>query len=97
MTYTISLRVERGDENLELYITGSVSPFYPGILHRLPEDSCEPEGGDVTIESITLNDKPWEGELTDYELGQVDDKLFELYLYDSFDPDDDLDINPFHM
>lgn len=78
--YTTHLYIERDEQDLDLVITGTVSDFIPAVTHLLPEYCYESEGGICDIESITLDGKPWEGELTERELERADDKLFDVYL-----------------
>lgn len=77
MSYTITMLVERGEEEIELEVTGTVSKFVRAITH-LPHDRCSPaEGGEVEIESITCNGEEWDGELTDKEQDKAEENLFE--------------------
>jgi len=109
--YSTHLYIERDGQDLDLVITGTVSDFIPSITH-LPPEYCEPSsGGVVEIQSITLNGKPWEGELTDRELEQADDNLFDRYLTEELfeqdcgddldlydcDPDETMSVNPYRL
>lgn len=97
MSYTMTLYVERGEDELELEVTGSVSEYIPAVTHKLPEDCHPAEGGEVEIEKITLDGEEWGGELTDDERERAEEGLFEQYRsndvgYIEEYEDDDLDI-----
>lgn len=62
-------------EELELEVHGTAY-FQPGKLYGPPEN-CYPDEGQSEIESITLDGKPWDGELTDKETERAEEKLDE--------------------
>jgi hypothetical protein len=76
-SYTIILYVERGEDELELEVSGTVSAYVPAVTHRLPENCSPAEGGEVEITSIKLNNETWDGELTDDEREKAEEKLFD--------------------
>lgn len=88
MTYQITLYVERNDQELELHITGSVSAYVPAKTHLAPEDCYDASGGEVEIYSVKLNDQSWDGELTESEIDQAEQMLFDAYK-DSLEDDYD--------
>lgn len=82
---TIDFCVERGDVEIELSIYGN-SYFTPGRFNALPEN-CYPDEGGTEIETITLDGKPWSGELTDEETEQAEDQLRDAVMEDQEEPD----------
>lgn len=82
---TISFCVERNEEELELEIYGS-SYFQAGRTTG-PIDNCYPDEGGTEIETITLDGKPWSGELTDEETEQAEDQLRDAVMEDQEEPD----------
>ena len=82
MQTTISFYVEREGEELELTILGDVEPYTPARLSGHPDSWYPAEGGDVTIDSILLDDDLWDGELTSRESSLVEDALAVQALQD---------------
>jgi hypothetical protein len=99
-SYTVNVYVIRGDDvEIELEVTGSVSAYVPAKRSGHPDTWSPSEGGDIEIETITLNGQKWDGELSPAERADAEDKLFEAsqdddsdYDYDdSYDHDDVID------
>lgn len=84
---TIDFCVYRGDDEkeIELSIYGS-SYFQRGRTYGPPE-SCYPDEGETEIETITLDGKPWDGELTSEETKEAEAKLEEAVMEDQEEPD----------
>lgn len=82
MKCNITIWVMRGEEELELEVSGTVSPYVSAVTHLAPENCHPAEGGEVEIETITLHGEKWNGELTDEELDRAEDGLFEAAYYD---------------
>lgn len=70
-----SFTIERGDNEIDLYITGD-GYYDPGRISGPPED-CYPPEGDMEIVSIETDDGPYFGELSDKEHDQIITALFE--------------------
>jgi len=87
--YSITLLVERDEEELELHISGSVSSYVPAVTHLRPENCHPSEGGEVEIEKITLKGNEWNGELTDNERTRAEESLTEAARDDEDPPDSD--------
>lgn len=82
MKHTIKFYVERDDDELGLVIIATISPYIPAVIH-LPPERCSPaEGGEVEIQSITLNGNTWDGELTEAEQAKAEEELFEATMRD---------------
>jgi hypothetical protein len=91
-TYQVELYVERGEDEMKLLVSGTVSPYVRAITHLAPENCSPAEGGEVEITSITDRGMVWKGELTEKELEQAEEELFEAAQRDDdFGPEDDDD------
>ncbi len=87
---TVKFTVERGDEEVELSISGNVGKFYPAQLYGAPENCYPSDGGEVDIDEVLLDGKAWAGELTESEREAAENKLFNKVQEDlSYDPDFD--------
>lgn len=89
--YEIEYCVIRDDAEVELTIQANVSPLVPGKLFGPPEKCYPDEGGEVEIESIMHQGKPWTGELTDKERAAIDDLFFDELEGDEPDYEPDYD------
>ena len=93
----IAFLIERGAEScveLELEITGHVSPYVSARRYGPPEACCDAEGGEVEITTITLGGQPFAGKLTDDETERVCEQLAQAYSEQDdegpdYDDDDD--------
>ena len=74
---SITLCVDRDDEELELQVFGTVSPFVPARTSGPPDNWCPSEGGDVEVCEIRLNGEPWEDELSEAESDRAEEMLRE--------------------
>lgn len=79
-TATITLGVERNEEEVVLEITGH--NWYRASTHASPPE------GDTKITLVALDGKPWDGHLTDSEEEQALGMIFAQCLEDE-DPYDD--------
>lgn len=91
-TFKCGFVVERDDEEIELDATGTYSSD-PGRRHGPPEN-CYPPEEDFEY-ALTLDGKPWDGELTKEEEGELR-TLAISFVEDDCDPpepdyDDDSD------
>lgn len=75
----IEFTVERGDDEFDVEIQGSVSTYVPARRYGPPEACYDAEGGEAEILSITRHGAPWTGELTADEEERALDKLGEEY------------------
>lgn len=73
-TITMSVAMEDG-EDAEVEVTGTISPFVRGRTQGLPENCYPDEGGDVEVEKVTLDGKPFE--LSDAQEEAAKDLLAE--------------------
>lgn len=75
---------------LELRVTGEVSPYRRARTYGPPEMCSPAEGGEVEIVAVTLNGKPWAGELTESEAELAEERIFEKAAeqFDDQDPPD---------
>jgi hypothetical protein len=74
----ITFTIERGDEELELTITGHCTKYVPANFRGHPDNWAPAEGGDSEIEEILRDDgKPWSGKLTDIETKEAERALYE--------------------
>lgn len=64
-----------GDNEREVLVTGTVSSLRRGVTNALPEMCYPDEGGDVEVETATLDGKPYE--LTDEQLARAIEMLAE--------------------
>lgn len=88
---TINFTVERevvvdGEvdyEEIELEIEGVATPYVPARLSGHPDNWCPAEGGEVEIEHILLDGKPWDGELTDSERQYAEEEILEAARLDA--------------
>jgi len=88
---TINFTVERevmidGEvdlEEIDLEIEGVATPYSPARLSGHPDTWCPAEGGEVEIEYVLLNGKPWDGELTDSERQYAEEELREAARIDA--------------
>jgi hypothetical protein len=87
--YTVTISVERGDDELELEVTGDITPLVYGSRRGHPDNWCPDEGGECEITAIKLAGKEWDGELTKRESDQAEEALREMA--DSDEPDVDCD------
>lgn len=71
-------------------VTASVSGYVPAKISGPPENCYPAEGGEVEIESITLDGKEVEqNSFSPKELAQMDEKLFEAMMDDDGGYDED--------
>ena len=83
--YQVTFYADRDDEEIELEISGSVSPFVSRVMH-LPPERCSPsEGGEVEIYSILRQGDLWRGELSPAEREAVEEMLLEAAAEDDSD------------
>jgi len=67
MRTTAYILIERENEEIELEIEGYYTPGTPGRKTGPPEDCYPDDPGEVEIDTIFFQDKPWGGTLTDKE------------------------------
>ncbi len=60
---------------LLLEVTGDVEPYVAARIYGPPDSWHPSEGGEVDITAITLDGKPWDGELTQEEQARAEEDL----------------------
>lgn len=75
LIYTLT----RGDDEIELEVEYSVSPYDPGCTYGPPENCYPPEGGEVEELSAFRDGKPFP--LTDAEREQIERHIYETHDY----------------
>jgi hypothetical protein len=89
---SIEYWVDRDDQEIELTIKASVSPYVPAKFSGHPDTWAPAEGGEVEITDVLLNDEPWDGDLTRKEIERIEELVLEgLEDNRDFDPDDGFD------
>jgi hypothetical protein len=83
--YQVTFYADRNDEELELEITGTISPFVGAIVHLPPERCSDSEGGNVEIHSILYRGDLWRGELSPAEREAVEELFFDVFGEDDSD------------
>jgi hypothetical protein len=83
--YHITFYADRNDEEIELEITGTVSPYVYAKTNCLPENAHPDEGSEVEITSIKDGGMAWKGTLTPTETEVVEEMLLQS------SQDDDVD------
>ncbi|CAA2140505.1 hypothetical protein [Hyphomicrobium sp. ghe19] len=72
--YTTNCTIERGDEQIELEVNYSLTPYYPARTYGAPEDCYPAEGGEVDELTAYL-----EGEV--FALTPVEMRALERRIY----------------
>lgn len=70
-----TLYIERDGVEIEVELTGSLSPYDPGCTSGPPENCYPPEGGEVEDIEAKVQGKPFE--LTAAEMTKAEEALFE--------------------
>jgi len=74
--FEVPFYIERDSDEIELLVRGNVSAYRRAITNRLPENCSPDEGGEPEIvEVVTNTGSPWDGELSDTETKDAEDKL----------------------
>lgn len=76
---TVCLYVDRGDDELELEVSGRVTAG-SRATRDYPGDPPE-----VEIVKVTLDGEPWSGELTATEVEDAEERLYEAASEEAFD------------
>lgn len=84
MNHSATYTLTRGDEDFELEVEYSTSPYDPGNTYGLPEDCEPPSGGEIEEMTVTLAGETAEFPLTDAEMAAL-----EKWLYENTDYSDD--------
>ncbi len=75
MNVKATIYVERGEEELELVVTGRYSPGDPGQPFGPVERCYAPTPEEVDLEEVLFQEKPWEGTLTKDERSNAEEAL----------------------
>lgn len=86
MRTTITMTVDTADGEGEVEVTGTVEPLVRGRTHGLPENCYPDEGGEVEVETATLDGKPYE--LTPAQEERAKELLAEAVEDEGSDPPD---------
>jgi len=75
--------IERGDDEIELYICGDAEPYTPARFSGHPDNWSPPEGGAACVEGIFLDEERkerWEGKLTKKEEEDAEQLLMDEFV-----------------
>ena len=90
MKFTVTMPVVVNGVDTEVDVTGSVSPIVRGNTYGLPENCWPDEGGEVEIEEVALDGKPFE--LTPEQTEKAEELLRER----AWEEDECPDSDPYH-
>lgn len=79
ITATIYVYRNNDEDEIELTIVGDVEPYVPAKLSGHPDSWCPSEGGDVCVEAVLLDGKPWQGKLTAEETSEAERALEDAF------------------